>query len=247
MSDKKWFETWFDSKYYHILYQHRDDQEAQRFLTNLIDAIHLNSNQRILDLACGKGRHARFLNEKGFDVVGMDLSSESIAHAHQFGNERLHFEVQDMRNEIGVKEFDVVLNLFTSFGYFDDTSDNIKVLNSIKKSLKPRATVVIDFMNVHKVVDNLVVEEQKKLDGIDFEIKRTIRDGAIVKNIKFNADGQDWDFSERVQALTTLDFKAMFNTVGFDIVDTYGDYSLNEFDEKNSDRLIYVLKSNSGS
>lgn len=247
MSEKKWFETWFDSKYYHILYQHRDDKEAERFLTNLIEAIHLNSDQLILDLACGKGRHARFLNEKGFDVVGMDLSPESIEHANQFSNERLDFKVHDMRNEIGSKEFDVVLNLFTSFGYFEDTSDNIKVLNSIKNGLRSQGTVVVDFMNAHKVVDNLILEEVKELDGITFEISRALRSSSIVKEIKFKADGKDWSFTERVQALTAVDFEAMFKTVGFDIVNTFGDYSLKNFDENLSDRLIYVLQAKSAS
>ena len=68
-----WFENWFNSKYYHILYKNRDHKEAVFFLDNIIKNININDGQ-ILDVACGKGRHAKYLNHLGFNVTGIDLS-----------------------------------------------------------------------------------------------------------------------------------------------------------------------------
>ena len=124
-----WFEDWFDSKYYHILYKHRDYQEAQSFIDKLVDYLQLNEEQKILDLACGKGRHSIYLNKKGLDVMGVDLSPESIKHASQFENPKLKFEVCDMRDVVKPDYFDIVLNLFTSFGYFEDEADQFKTID----------------------------------------------------------------------------------------------------------------------
>ena len=78
---QNWFESWFDSPYYHILYKNRDDTEAQKFLRNLLRVINPPSNAKILDLACGKGRHAIFLRKLNYKVVGTDLSKLSISEA----------------------------------------------------------------------------------------------------------------------------------------------------------------------
>ena len=69
---KKWFQSWFDTSYYHTLYKHRDDKEAQMFMKNLVRHLEIDSDQHILDLACGKGRHSIFLNQLGFNVTGVD-------------------------------------------------------------------------------------------------------------------------------------------------------------------------------
>ena len=132
-----WFTNWFDSKYYHILYKNRDINEAKFFIENLITKLDLK-DKKILDLACGKGRHARLFNELGFNVVGIDLSLNSINEAKIFENKTLKFFQLDMRNQFANEEFNIVTNLFTSFGYFDDLEDEQKTFNSINKALKKR-------------------------------------------------------------------------------------------------------------
>ena len=122
-----WFESWFDTKYYHILYKERNDEEAQLLMDNLTHYLNLPEDAKILDLACGKGRHAIYLNSLGFDVTGIDLSENSIKEASQFANEKLHFKVHDMRETCNEK-YDAIFNLFTSFGYFEDDTDNYKTI-----------------------------------------------------------------------------------------------------------------------
>src|SRR4051812_18343331 len=130
MPSRKWFESWFDSPYYHLLYQDRDQGEAKLFLNNLISFLNPSPAAPILDVACGKGRHAVFLNKKGFNVAAFDLSAESITYDKKFENETLHFYVHDMREVFRSNYFKIVFNLFSSFGYFDSHEDNERVIHA---------------------------------------------------------------------------------------------------------------------
>ncbi len=237
---ENWFASWFDSPYYHILYKDRNDQEAGVFMTHLATFLKLPPNSEILDLACGKGRHSRFLNNLGYQVTGVDLSPKSIAFAKQFENESLKFEEHDMSLPYP-KKFDAVFNLFTSFGYFEKEEDNLKTIQAIKMELKDDGYGVIDFLNAKFVEQNLVPFETKIVDGITFSIKRKIENGFILKNIRFTHNNQDYNFTERVKAISLSEFKEYFIASGVNLVHCFGDYNLNEFNEETSNRLILLF------
>ena len=236
----EWFETWFDSEYYHKLYKNRDDDEAEQFITNLITNLQLDLKSNILDLACGKGRHSIFLNKIGFKTMGVDLSPKSIAFAKKFNNANLRFEVRDMRESFCENQFDAIFNLFTSFGYFESKTENIKVLKAIESMLKKNGVFVIDFMNTNKVIRNLVNEETKFIDQINFRLKRAYENGNIVKTIDFTDKEKDFHFTEKVQALFPEDFQSLISQTNLKIDSIFGDYNLNPFDREVSDRLIIV-------
>lgn len=238
--EMEWFENWFDSEYYHKLYNNRDDNEANQFIEKLLNEINLHPKAVVLDLACGKGRHSLFLNKKGFITTGVDLSENSISAANSYKNDTLHFEVGDMRSSFCESKFDAIFNLFTSFGYFDSKEENLKVLNSIETMLKQNGIFVIDFMNASKVIKNLVKQETKAIENISFNLSRSIENGNIIKKIDFNDNGKSFHFEEKVQALVLADFEFLINQTNLKIDTIFGDYNLNEFDEKNSDRLIIV-------
>lgn len=240
--EDEWFSTWFDSPYYHILYNNRDLQEAQLFMDRLLAYLHPKPHARILDLACGQGRHAIYINQKGFDVTGIDLSAKNILHARQFSGNRLRFDVHDMRQVYKPAYFDFVLNLFTSFGYFNNETENVVALAATAKSLKPGGKLVIDFMNTDKIIGDLVAAEEKEVHGVNFRITRGVENGFVVKTICF-ADGErEYRFEERVRALREEDFRAYFNMVQLRLVEVLGDYTLNPFVREESDRMIFVLK-----
>lgn len=236
-----WFASWFDTPYYHILYKDRDYEEAQVFMDNITNYLNLPEDSKILDLACGKGRHSIYLNQLGYDVTGADLSENSIAEASKFSNNKLHFTVHDMRVSFDEK-FDAIFNLFTSFGYFENDEDNLTTLKAIKESLSEYGFAVIDFMNVHHVIKNLVPEETKTVEGIDFKIKRYVEDGHIFKEIDFEDKGEKFHFVEKVQALTLEDFEEMMDEADIFLLDTFGDYKLKKFYKNESERLIMVFK-----
>ncbi|TYB79823.1 class I SAM-dependent methyltransferase [Bizionia myxarmorum] len=237
----QWFTSWFDSPYYHILYKDRDYSEAQLFMDTLTNYLNLPEQGEILDLACGKGRHAIYLNSLGFDVTGADLSENSIVHAKQFENDTLHFKVHDMCKPFD-KQFDAVFNLFTSFGYFENEVDNLRTIKAIQADLNETGFGVIDFMNSDFVIDNLVPEELKTVDGIDFHLKRSVEDGYIIKDIEFEDAGENYKFQERVRAFTLSDFEALFEQAGVYLLDIFGDYKLHKFHKTASERLIMIFK-----
>ena len=236
-----WFASWFDSPYYHILYKDRDEEEAQLLMDNIVHYLNLPEEAKILDLACGKGRHSIYLNQLGFDVTGADLSTNSIAEAKKSENKTLHFREHDMREPFE-DQFDAIFNLFTSFGYFENEQDNLATLKAIKESLTEYGFAVIDFMNVHQVIANLVPEEVKTVDGITFHIKRYVKDHYIYKEIDFEDQGEKFHFTEKVRALTLADFETLMEQAEIFLLDIFGDYKLRKFHKMESERLIMIFK-----
>lgn len=242
-TQKNWFASWFDSPYYHKLYANRDFEEAEFFIQNLINYLDLNHTEKVLDLACGKGRHAFFLSQFGLDVTGLDLAVNSIAEAKQKHNHaRLKFDVHDMREVYKNEKFQIVFNLFTSFGYFDEEDDNLKVLYAIHCMLEENGKLLIDFMNASKVIADLVLEEEKTCSETSFYITRNYDGKHIFKDIRFSDNSKQYHFTEKVQALKHSDFKHLLEKTGFEIEATFGDYNLNTFDENNSPRLIILAR-----
>ncbi|PCH51046.1 MAG: SAM-dependent methyltransferase [Flavobacteriaceae bacterium] len=239
--NKEWFASWFDTNYYHILYSHRNYSEAQEFMQNMVKFLKLKKDAVLLDLGCGKGRHSIYLNSLGFTVVGADLSKNSILEAKKFENDGLKFVEHDMRNPFNSK-YDAILNLFTSFGFFEDDFEDIAILQNIKNGLKHNGIAIIDFMNVKKVRKNLVAEEIQIVKGISFKINRYLQNGFIVKEINFDADGKHHTYFEKVKSLDLPKIKTYLNSVDFKIKHTFGNYQLHDFNEETSDRLILVLE-----
>jgi SAM-dependent methyltransferase len=239
---KKWYQSWFDSPYYHILYKDRNHAEAKKFLDHLIQFCKPGMNSRMLDQACGKGRHARYLNSQGFDVTGIDLSPQSISYCRKFENEKLAFFIQDMRKVFRVNYFDFVLNLFTSFGYFESDHQNQLAIDSAARSLKKGGIYIIDFMNVVKVTQTLVEKAVIEKEDIQFTVTKKIDHDFIVKQIKFHDKGNEFSFTEKVSLIYLHDFERYFKHAGLKILHLAGNYELEKFDEKISDRLILIAQ-----
>lgn len=235
----EWFESWFDTPYYHMLYSDRDQTEAQRFMDRLTEYLEVSKDLSVLDVACGRGRHAIYLNQKGFYVTGIDLSEKSIAIANESANDRLRFFVRDMRAPLKHK-YDLILNMFTSFGYFDSDKENSQAISHLANALNPGGRLVIDFLNSKKAAIKLVEHNTKTCNGIEFHIKRKFKAGFFIKTIDFIVDDTPHHYEEKVEALTLSDFHEYMESAGLKILDTFGDYSLNSFDARYSDRLILI-------
>ena len=234
-------DSWFDTPFYHILYKNRDYKEAEIFSTELIKFLDLPIETKILDLACGQGRHSVNFNKMGYNVTGVDISKENIFKAKKYENNSLSFGIHDMRNPMSNK-FDLIVNLFTSFGYFEEFNDNLKTLSSLKLSLNKNGVGVIDFLNINNVKNNLIHQNTEEIEGIKFNLKRCFIDGFLVKEIKFKHNFKQHTFKEKVRALTLSDFKDMFKRSKLEILHIFGDYKLNKFDINKSKRLIFIFK-----
>jgi SAM-dependent methyltransferase len=237
-----WFLDWFNSPYYPILYRNRDHEEARAFMAQLMERLNIPKGARLLDLACGRGRHAFELHNMGYEVVGIDISEDSIKAAQKFETEGLEFFVHDMRKLYWAEHFDAVLNLFTSFGYFHSREDDQSTMNSVADSLTSNGLFILDFFNVHKVLVDMVSEEVRSIDGIQFMISRKLQGTVIEKSIRVLDGDTELFFKEEVDALTLPDFKVYLEQAGLQIEATYGSYALEEFDENTSERLIVIAR-----
>ena len=231
--------NWFNSDYYHILYKNRDKKEAEFFINNLIKKLKIKKKSKILDLACGVGRHSFYLNKKGMNVTGIDNSENNIKKAKKFENKFLKFKKKEMTEDYG-QVFDFIFNLFTSFGYINE-KHNFKTFKSINNSLVNHGILVIDYLNVFKLKKELVEKETKKIGNIIFNIKRSFKDNFIVKKIKIKDNNEIFYFEERVMELTINDFQDYLKKFNFEILDVYGNYNLEKY-HKNSERLIMIIK-----
>lgn len=237
-----WYRSWFNTRYYHMLYRNRDEIEAAHFIDRIFKYLNPPQGSVLLDLACGRGRHSIYMNKKGYDVTGVDLSVKNIKAAKKFENETLHFEVHDMRKPFADANFDYVFNLFTSFGYFPTIAENQQVLESAYQNLKPKGKIIIDFLNANQVIEGLVKEETQVIDGVIFDISREIKGRIIHKYIDITDGENKMRYVEKVKALTRQDFIGMLNRTNFEILDTFGNYNLEKYDERSSSRLIIIAR-----
>lgn len=238
----EWFNEWFSSPYYHVLYKNRDDEEAEFFLSNLLSYLKIPMDAKLIDIGCGSGRHSIFLNKRGYDVVGIDISEPNIALASTHENDKLHFHVHDMREIFRENQFDYALNLFTSFGFFETEVEHQKAIASFSSALKTEGHLVLDFLNPYRVIHNLVEDEVKTVDDVEFHLRRHFDGEYIIKEIKFEVEGKQHQFEERVKAIRRLSFLDYFRNANLMHLQTFGDYELNEYKPESSERMIFVAK-----
>jgi cyclopropane fatty-acyl-phospholipid synthase-like methyltransferase len=241
---KKWFESWFNTPYYHILYKNRDNAEAALFIDNLFEHFHPDKHATLLDIACGRGRHAKYISDKGYDTTGIDLSESNIAYAKKYENENLHFHVQDMRQSYCNSCFDFAFNLFTSFGYFETVQEHLDALKVFNEALKPNGILVLDYFNATKAIKDLIPFEVKNKSNIEFNIFKHIEDKKIHKTIKFDDNNKSHQYIEEVFAFTLQDFHSMLELSNFTIIEKFGNYHFQDFDQNESPRLILICKKN---
>lgn len=253
--NKPWFKKWFGTKEYLEIYDHRNNKDAAKIAGLITRKLKLPKSSKVLDLACGNGRHSVYFAAKGFNVLGIDLSEYLISQAKkkikgEFSKykNRLKFEIKDMRNINHSNEFDLVVNLFSSFGYFESDAENFKVIKSISNSLKPKGYFFIDFLNAVYLRKNLVhTNITFRNHNVILQV-REIKNNSVCKSIyiiKNNRNGYSPtlnNYTEMIKLYTLTDFKKVFSKNGLKLLNTYGDYSGRKFDVNKSERLIMLAQ-----
>ena len=245
MPDKAWFRDWFNSHYYHLLYQHRDDREAMDFIATLIQYLQPKSGSRMLDVACGKGRHSKALADMGFDVTGIDLSAASIIAAKEQETESLHFYQHDMRLPFWVNYYDYAFNFFTSFGYFKTRREHDSAIRTVAQSLQHGGYFVIDYLNAHYIENHLQYKSEFQKDDVLYYITRWLDETHFYKKIVIEDEAnlqEPLEFTEKVAKFSLGDFNDMFSFYDLQVQEVYGDYHFEPYHVNNSPRLIILAK-----
>jgi SAM-dependent methyltransferase len=235
-----WFEQWFGEDYLRI-YQHRDESEAERAIELI--AAHLPSGeiQAVLDLACGAGRHSKPLCERWW-TVGLDLSASLLRVARREAPDAPYVRADMRELPFADESFDLVVNLFTSFGYFEDDREHARVLACVRTAMKPRGTLVIDFLNATQVRRNLVPYDERVENGITIEQSRTITpdDRFVEKTIRLRELGRE--YVERVRLFSAGDLERMLVGAGFDVVHRFGDYAGAHWSENSPRTILFASR-----
>ena len=231
-----WYRQWFDENYL-MLYCHRDRRDAEEQVRLIIDTLDLHVDSTILDLACGEGRYTALFNDLGYHVTGMDLS-ETLVNCGKERYPGLDLKVGDMRDIRGT--FDVILSLFTSFGYFDTDEENETVFHSVSRALPPGGIFWLDFFNAGQLEKTLIPRSvTRPSPGIEVVENRKIENGRIIKDIRFIKNGEENVYTESVRLFTRPQLEQMFERNGFRLIEGFGDYRGRPWDA-GSPRTILV-------
>ena len=235
-----WFEEWFGDDYLRI-YQHRDEQEAEHAVELIAANLAGREINTVLALGCGAGRHTRVLFERWW-TVGLDLSMALLREArHESADAPL--VRADMRDlPFADESFDLVVNFFTSFGYFEDDREHARVLSCVRAAMRPRGTLVIDFLNAGQVQRELVPYDERVESGVTIEQRRTITpDGRFVeKMITLRDTGRE--YVERVRLLSARDLERMLKAAGFDVQKRFGDYGGGGWSEESPRTILFASR-----
>jgi len=244
MASYPWFREWFNSPYYHLLYFNRDQKEAADFIDGLITRLQPPPGCRMLDVACGRGRHSRHLADCGFDVTGIDLSPDSIAFAKQFENDHLQFFQHDMRLPFWIRYFDFAFNFFTSFGYFNTRREHDNAMRTMAQSLNADGTLVIDYLNSRYWENHLQHKMEKEQDGVQFHITKWMDETHFYKKIEIEDEQLDHPllFQEKVAKFSLGDFTEMLGDQGLQVKEVFGDYQFGRYRLNESPRLVIIAQ-----
>jgi len=240
-----WFKDWFSSDYYLSVYSHRNDDDADEFLNNILKYIPLAKGSKVLDAACGSGRHSIVMAQKGFNVTAFDLSipllNVAVADTRVLNLDVKYFN-SDLRFVPLKEKFKIILNLFTSFGYFEDDEENFAFINSSYSMLEKNGYFVFDYFNSGYLRNNLVIESEKCINGLKILEKRKISENRILKNITIEKEGIKSNFEESVHLYSSGEILNKFSAIGFKVVNIFGGYDCTQFSLNNSDRLIIIFQ-----
>ena len=238
----QWYSKWFNESYVE-LYAHRDETDAHKQIDLIEKHLGLNPGDRVLDLCCGEGRHSHLLQQKSLEVVGVDLS-ETLINRGKLKYPDLNLQVKDMRLFDGM--YKAIFSLFTSFAYFDSEEENKSVITKVYKHLEEGGYYWLDFLNANQVKSSLVAKDEYEISESKKVIVGRSIEGPrgserVIKKIDIiDRHGERESYIESVRLYTKSELETMFATIGFTVLNTFGEYDGSPFDEATSSRCIVL-------
>ena len=244
----EWFEEWFNTDFYRKLYAHRDLEEAEACIDLILRSVALPTAvdaPTALDLACGPGRHAIAMAWRGLDVTAVDLAENLLAHARAEAaraNVTVTFLRYDMREIPFVDQFDLAVQLFTSFGYFESDDEDLRVLGNVRRALHPGGSYALDLINLAHLRASIVPRSERELDGVRIIEEREIAGRRVIKKITVESGGERRGFMESVRLYSPEEIARLLETAGFTPVHWFGDYHGADFEPESSKRMLVISR-----
>jgi SAM-dependent methyltransferase len=239
----EWFEDWFNTKEYLNVYRHRNDEDAERLVNLILKNISLKRGADVVDLACGPGRHSILFAERGYNVTAVDLSENLLNVARKTAENlglTIDFVNADLRNFCITSKFDLAVNLFTSFGYFESDEENFSLFSDACDLLNPEGYFVLDYFNANYLRKRLVPHSEDIFNGNKIIQDRRIIGDRVVKDIIIANNGTRKKFIESVRMYSDKELKAEIEKRGLKIYKTFGDSDGSKFDLNSSPRIIII-------
>ncbi len=238
-----WYEEWFNTKEYLEVYKNRDDVEAETLTELILANVKMETDAKILDMAAGAGRHAINFARRGFNVTAVDLSKNLIkvakknASVYDFNIDFVHSDIRKFETS---DKFDLVLNLFTSIGYFDSDEENFELFRKTYYLLKSGGCFVLDYFNKNYLEANLIPSSVETINGAVINQNRSIRGDRVIKEIIIKKNGDTKKFFESVRMFSFNELQTELENTGFKINSTYGDLDGKPFVLETSPRVIII-------
>ncbi len=247
--DKEWFTEWFNHPLYLRVYSHRDEAEARTCLETIIHKTGLEnltpSDIRVMDIACGAGRHALEFARLGFTTTANDLSPFLLECTRsQAARENISIECtrQDMRHISVENTYDLVVQLFSSFGYFKTKKEDLQVLRNVHRALKKDGRYILDLINPVYLKKNLNPSSSRTIDDLIVSEQRRIEADRVIKQITIRSPDDSVTFEESVRLYRIEIIGDLLASAGFEIKEIFGDYEGSAFDEQTSPRLLLFAR-----
>ncbi|MBC8523917.1 MAG: class I SAM-dependent methyltransferase [Chlorobium phaeobacteroides] len=247
--EKEWFAEWFNHPLYLKVYSHRDETEANTCLATILQKTNMDSltpeDIQVLDIACGAGRHALEFARRGYMTTANDLSPFLLECTQTRASEEnlsLACTRQDMRHLSADNAYDLIVQLFSSFGYFKTRDEDLQVLRNVHHALKPDGWYVLDLINPVFLKKNLTPFSSRTIDDLTITETRSIENDCVRKQITISSLEETLSFEESVRLYKPETIKEMLDSAGFTIMEIYGEYEGSAFDEETSPRMMLFAR-----
>ncbi|GCE06842.1 class I SAM-dependent methyltransferase [Dictyobacter aurantiacus] len=229
MGETPWYEKFFNEDYARLYAPFLLPASTEQDVTDIIRLLDLQPEHSVLDLCCGYGRHALELARYGCQVTGQDLSPRLLERAQASASEQqlqVRWLQGDMRTIPFENEFDAIINMFTSFGYFDSDEEDQKVLQQVHKALKPGGFFLLETIHQARVArtsapqgiirypDGLIVLEERQLDL--FSSHNNVRISLLYP------DGRRSEHRQSIRVYTLTELAHMLRQAGLELTTYYG-------------------------
>lgn len=242
MADETLTDEEFWTEFKNLLFAEEKLESSKEEIEKILRLADLEEGSKILDMPCGVGRHSIELQRKGFEVVGVDKTSEYVEDARQKDKtEEVEFVNEDMKDFRREESFDAVINWWNSFGYFEDKEDDRQMLENILASLKDGGVLLMDLWSKELSAMNDFSQHWSEEDGIyNLEKGKPKHNWKKVERTWIKVeDGETVEYTWEQRLYAASELEQMLKEAGFTTVDFYGNVEGDDYDEE-ADRLILV-------